>query len=75
MPAMTLNLSDKEMNRLDEFAKAKEMTKTAVIKRAIRLYDLMDGRLSKGEKVRFVELDGRETEVIFSGGCGWPGMD
>jgi len=50
---MTLNLTESEMQVLEELAKKKELTKTAVIRQAIRLYQLVDARLTAGEKVVF----------------------
>lgn len=50
---MTLNLTDQEMAALDDLAQKKELSKTAVIRQALRLYQLIDTRLSQGEKLVF----------------------
>ena len=50
---MTLNLSDEEMAVLDDLATRKDLTKTAVIRQALRLYQVVDARLSAGEKLIF----------------------
>jgi hypothetical protein len=50
---MTLNLTECEMRVLEDLAKKKELTKTAVIRQAIRLYQLIEARLSAGEKLIF----------------------
>jgi predicted transcriptional regulator len=50
---MTLNLTDAEMGVLEELANKKELTKTALIRQAIRLYQLIEARLSAGEKLVF----------------------
>lgn len=50
---MTLNLAEVEMQVLEDLAKKKELTKTAVIRQAIRLYQLVEARLAAGEKVFF----------------------
>ncbi len=50
---MTLNLSDEEMAVLDELATRKDLTKTAVIRQALRLYQVVDARLAAGEKLIF----------------------
>ena len=50
---MTLNLTEAEMRVLEDLAKKKELTKTAVIRQAIRLYQLIEARLSAGEKLLF----------------------
>ncbi|MFZ4429183.1 MAG: ribbon-helix-helix protein, CopG family [Phycisphaerales bacterium] len=50
---MTLNLTEAEMEALDVLAQKKELSKTAVIRQAIRLYQLIDARLARGEKLVF----------------------
>jgi predicted transcriptional regulator len=51
---MTLNLSEEEMTSLDELAVRSDMTKTAVLRKAIRIYLTLEKRMQKGEHV-FVE--------------------
>ena len=48
---MTLNLTPGEMDTLDELARKKDLTKTAVIRQALRLYQAVDARVSLGEKL------------------------
>jgi predicted transcriptional regulator len=48
---LTLNLTEKEMEVLDELANKKGMSKTAILKQALRLYQSVEVRLEKGEKV------------------------
>ena len=50
---MTLNLTEAEMRVLEDLAKKKELTKTAVIRQAIRLYQLIEARLAAGDKLVF----------------------
>ncbi|MGH7138145.1 MAG: ribbon-helix-helix protein, CopG family, partial [Pirellulales bacterium] len=50
---MTLNLTEAEMEALDDLAARKELTTTAVIRQAIRLYQLVDAKIAHGEKVFF----------------------
>jgi predicted transcriptional regulator len=50
---MTLNLTEAEMRVLEELAKKKDLTKTAVVRQAIRLYQMLEARLSAGEKLVF----------------------
>lgn len=50
---MTLNLTDAEMRVLEELAKKKDLTKTAVIRQALRLYQMVDVRLTAGDKLVF----------------------
>jgi hypothetical protein len=51
---MTLMLSDKEMNVLETLAERRGLSKTALLRQALRLYQSVIDRLEKGEKV-FVE--------------------
>lgn len=48
---MTLALSSREMEVLEELAAKKGMTKTAVLKQALRLYQMVDIKLSEGSKL------------------------
>jgi predicted transcriptional regulator len=62
---MTLNLTDAEMRVLEELAQRKELTKTALIRQAIRLYQLVETRLAQGEKLFFEdELNKKKAEVM-----------
>ena len=62
---MTLNLTEAEMQVLDELAKKKDLTKTAVIRQAIRLYQLVEARLSAGEKLMFEdEKSQKKSELM-----------
>jgi hypothetical protein len=59
---MTLNLTDAEMGVLEDLAARKELSKTALIRQALRLYQLVDARLSKGEKV-FIEDEAAKKKM------------
>jgi predicted transcriptional regulator len=48
---MTFNLTAKEMEALEKLAAKKEMTKTALLRHALRLFVLVDERVSKGHKL------------------------
>jgi predicted transcriptional regulator len=50
---MTLNLTESEMQVLEGLAKKKELTKTAVIRQALRLFQMVEARLAAGEKLIF----------------------
>ena len=50
---MTLNLTDKEMQVLDELCLKKGLNKTALLRQALRLYQMVDRRLEQGEKLFF----------------------
>jgi len=50
---MTLNLTDREMNVLDELCAKKGLNKTALLRQALRLYQAVDTRLEQGDKLLF----------------------
>jgi len=65
---MTLNLTAGEMDALDEIAQKKDMTKTAVIKQALRLYQVVNARLAQGEKLFFEdEIQKKKAELMVLG--------
>jgi len=54
---MTLNLTDREMEALEELAGRKDLSKTQVVRQAIRLYQTVESRLENGEKLFFEDKD------------------
>mgnify|MGYP000057601538 CR=1 FL=1 len=50
---MTLNLTDPEMEVLEDLSAKKDMSKTALIRQALRLYQLVDLRVRDGQKLFF----------------------
>lgn len=50
---MTLNLSEREMQVLDDLCAKKGLNKTALIRQALRLYQAVDLRLEQGDKLLF----------------------
>lgn len=65
---MTLNLMPVEMEALDEIARKKDLSKTAVIRQALRLYQLVDSRIAQGEKLFFEdELQKKKLELMVLG--------
>ena len=62
---MTLNLTDEEMGVLEDLARRKDLSKTSVVRQALRLYQMVDLRLREGEKLIFEdEKKGRKSEVV-----------
>lgn len=62
---MTLNLTEAEMEVLDEMARRKELSKTAVLRQALRLYQTIDVRLEQGEKLFFEdEAASKKAELM-----------
>ena len=50
---MTLNLTDREMQVLDELCAKKGLNKTALMRQALRLYQTVDIRVEMGDKLIF----------------------
>jgi hypothetical protein len=50
---MTLNLTEAEMHVLDELSGRKDLTKTALLRQALRLYQMVDARIERGDKILF----------------------
>ncbi len=61
---MTLNLTEQEMRVLDEMSTQKDLSKTAVLRQALRLYQLVDVRLSRGEKLFFEDEQKKEKAEL-----------
>jgi len=62
---MTLNLTEAEMEALEELSAKKELSKTAVLRQALRLYQMVDGRIGRGEKLFFEnEAKKEKAEVM-----------
>lgn len=61
---MTLNLTDKEMEVLDQLCAKKGLNKTALLRQALRLYQTVDQRLEQGEKLIFESDDKSEKAEL-----------
>lgn len=61
---MTLNLSDGEMSALEELCAKKELSKTALLRQALRLYQLVEDRLEKGDKLFFEDKEKKEKAEV-----------
>ena len=62
---MTLNLTEPEMKVLTQLAERKELSKTAVLRQALRLYQMVSIRIDKGEKLYFEnELEKKKSELV-----------
>lgn len=62
---MTLNLTDAEMVVLEQLCADRDMSKTAILRQALRLYQVIDARLRAGEKVFFGDdLDKEKKELV-----------
>ena len=61
---MTLNLTDQEMSVLHELSVQKDLSKTALIRQALRLYQMVDARISRGEKLFFEDQAKQKAELM-----------
>ena len=61
---MTLNLTDQEMRVLDELSTQKDLSKTAILRQALRLYQLIDVRLAEGGKLFFEDQKKEKAELM-----------
>lgn len=61
---MTLNLTDAEMQALQELCDKKDLSKTAVLRQALRLYQLVDGRIEQGGKLFFEDEAKKEKAEL-----------
>jgi len=48
---MTINLNDNEMSLLEDICSKKGLSKTALVRQALRLYQSIDTRIEDGEKL------------------------
>jgi hypothetical protein len=61
---MTLNLTEVEMQALEDLARQKDLSKTAVLRQALRLYQLVDARLASGGKLFIEDVAKREKAEL-----------
>lgn len=61
---MTLNLTEAEMRVLEELSQQKDLTKTAIIRQALRLYQLIETRLAAGGKLYFEDDQKKEKAEL-----------
>jgi len=61
---MTLNLTDQEMRVLEDICARKDVSKTALLRQALRLYQMVDARLSLGEKLFFEDEEKKKAELM-----------
>ena len=61
---MTLNLTEAEMAVLEELCVEKDMSKTAVLRQALRLYQLVSARIGEGDKLFFEDEKSKEKKEV-----------
>lgn len=62
---MTLNLSDEEMDVLEALSSKKDLSKTVLLRQALRLYQRVEERLERGDKLFFEdEAKQQKSEIM-----------
>jgi hypothetical protein len=62
---MTLNLTEQEMKVLDDLAVKKGLNKTSVLKQALMLYQIVNIKIERGEKVFIEDQNKAKSELVF----------
>jgi hypothetical protein len=61
---MTLNLTESEMRALEQLSATKDISKTAVLRQALRLYQMVEIRIARGEKLFFENDDSKQKAEL-----------
>ena len=62
---MTLNLTKAEMAVLESLCEKRELSKTALLRQALRMYQVIEARLERGDKLLFEnEVTKEKAEVM-----------
>jgi hypothetical protein len=61
---MTLNLTSEEMKALEALSTKKDLSKTAVLRMALRLYQMVDIRFENGQKLYFEDDEKKEKAEL-----------
>ncbi len=61
---ISINLSPVELELLAELSEKKEMSKSAVLRQALRMMGLIEQRINQGEKFYFESVDKEKSEVV-----------
>jgi hypothetical protein len=61
---MTLNLTPREMAVLEQLAAAKDLSKTAVMRLALRLLQAVDSKTRMGQKLMFEDEKSKEKSEL-----------
>jgi hypothetical protein len=62
---MTLNLTDPEMRAVEDLCAKKDVSKTTLLRQALRLYQLVEARTERGEKFFFEDSENKKAELMF----------
>jgi len=61
---MTLNLTEAEMAVLEKLCDKKDLSKTVLLRQALRLYQRVEERLEKGDKLFFEDEASKEKAEV-----------
>ncbi|WP_254566092.1 hypothetical protein [Oscillatoria sp. HE19RPO] len=61
---ISLNLSVTELELLNYLSEKKEMSKSAVLRQALRMIGVIEERLERGDKLYFESLEQDKSEVL-----------
>ncbi|MBD2072671.1 ribbon-helix-helix protein, CopG family [Phormidium sp. FACHB-592] len=61
---ISLNLAESELEILNELSEKKEMSKSAVLRQALRMLGVLEQRVAQGEKLYFESLDKEKSELL-----------
>lgn len=61
---MTLNLTEAEMRVLEELSARKDLSKTALLRQALRMYQLVEARIERGDRLFFEDEETKEKVEV-----------
>ena len=61
---MTFNLTEAEMDVLEALSEKRDLSKTALLRQALRMYQVIEGRLKNGDKLFFEDEKTKEKVEI-----------
>lgn len=67
---MTLNLSDREMTVLEDLCEQQDLSKTALLRQALRLYQLVNTHAMQGDRILVERTAGERVELVLLGSLG-----
>jgi predicted transcriptional regulator len=67
MSTLTLNLDERHMAALDALAVEQDMSKTGVMRQALRLYQMVHQRAKDGHQLAFVDRNGKLVRQVVVG--------
>jgi hypothetical protein len=61
---MTLNLDGREMEVVESLCREKGLSKTALLRQCLRLYQTVENRIARGEKLFFEDEQKLKSELV-----------